>query len=219
MSERETRRDPSRPATRSNYVATPAGDQLRDPTLPSGLHEADPLGRNHPRIYDHSKGQPQRDTESLKGARDAGPPGGWVDDPDMPSQRWDTEVPQGPRDAGSLGSRRPWIDEPPGLLRHGDTVKPPGSRDAGLASSRRSKVDETPRPLTLESPVASKTPRRRSEIGLKALQIDSKTDYERKYGNLPESVARSRTEFSDVITPTPFRAPSIPSEEESPRLL
>ena len=97
-------------------------------------------------------------------------------------------------------------------------MKPPGSRDAGLASSRRSKVDETPRPLTLGSPVASKTPRRRSEIGLKALQIDSKTNYERKYGNLPESLARSRTEFSDVITPMPFRAPSIPSEEESPRL-
>ena len=86
MSECETRRDPSRPTTRSNYVAMPAGNQLRDPTLPSGLHEVDPLGRNHPRIYDHSKGQLQKDTELLKGARDAGPPGGWVDDPSTPSQ-------------------------------------------------------------------------------------------------------------------------------------
>ena len=119
MSERETRRDPSRPTTRSNYVATPAGDQLRDPTLPSGLHEVDPLGRNHLRIYDHSKGQLQKDTESPKGARDAGPPGGCVDDPNTPSQRWDTKVPQGPRDAGPPGSRRLWIDELPGLPRHG----------------------------------------------------------------------------------------------------
>ena len=47
MSERETRRDPLRPVTCSNYMATPAGDQLRDPMLPLGLHHADPLGRHH----------------------------------------------------------------------------------------------------------------------------------------------------------------------------
>ena len=33
MSEREARKDLSRPATRSNYMATPAGDQFRDLTV------------------------------------------------------------------------------------------------------------------------------------------------------------------------------------------
>src|SRR5713101_3115415 len=104
MSGRETLKDPLRPATRSNYVATPAGDQFRDPTLPLGLHNADPLGSNHPRIYDSSRRSPDRDTESPKGTRDAGPPGGWVDDPNTPGQQWNTEVPQGPQDASPSGS-------------------------------------------------------------------------------------------------------------------
>ena len=134
MSACETRKDPSRPATRSNYVAMPASEQFRDPTLPSGLHDADPIGYNHPRVYDTFRKTIDRDTESPKGTRDAGPPGGWVDDPNTPRLQWDTGVSQGPRDADPMGSRPPWIDEPPGLRRSWDTVQPQGSRDAGPSS-------------------------------------------------------------------------------------
>src|ERR1700733_8796999 len=57
-----------------------------------------------------------RDTESPKGTRDAGPlglnrhPG--VDELRMPNHHWDTEALQSPRDAGLSGLRHPRIDEP-----------------------------------------------------------------------------------------------------------
>jgi len=158
MSSHETRKDPARPATRSNYVATPAVNPLRNIMLPQGLQEADPLGYDHPRVLESSRKPNDRDTELLKGARDAGPPGGWVDDPSTPNQKWDTEVPQGPRDASPSGSRHPWIDELLGLQQNWDTVKPSGSRDAGPSSSQHSGVDVTPRPPMLESPNLNKTP-------------------------------------------------------------
>ena len=50
MSSRNSRKDPAKPATRSNYIATPAANQLRDATLPQGMTDADPLGGEHPRI-------------------------------------------------------------------------------------------------------------------------------------------------------------------------
>src|SRR5712691_4211076 len=90
MSECNSRKDPSKPATRSNYVAMPAVNQFKDATLPQGLHDADPLGDNHPRIYDSSRRVNDWDTESSRDARDAGPPGGWVDDPNTPILRRDT---------------------------------------------------------------------------------------------------------------------------------
>lgn len=104
MSGRNTRKDPSRPATRSNYVATPAVGQSKDATLPLGLHDADPLGDNHPRILESSRRPNDRDTESSKDARDAGPPGGWVDDPNTPILRWDTGASQDTQDAGPTGT-------------------------------------------------------------------------------------------------------------------
>jgi hypothetical protein len=106
MPGRETRKDPGKPATRNNYIATPADKPLRDTTLPQGLSDADPLGTQHPRLQRHV------DTETPKGSRDAGPSGSHprVDEPRTP-ETWDTGVPQGPRDAGPSGQRHPRTDE------------------------------------------------------------------------------------------------------------
>ena len=153
-----------------------------DPMLPLGLHNADLLGNNHPRIYDSSGRPIDEDTESPRGARDAGPPGGWVDDLNMPLQQWDTGVLQSPQDANPLGSRPPWIDEPPGLQHSWDTVQLQGSQDASPLSLQHSGVDEMPQPLTLESSTLSKMPQHHSEIRFKALLLDSKSNYEQKYG-------------------------------------
>src|ERR1700733_9452337 len=202
MSARNSRKNPAKPATRSNYIATPAANQPRDTTLPQGM-------------------QDDRDTESPKGARDAGPAGSQhprVDEPKTPPQLWDTGVPQSPRDAGPSGLRRPWTDEPPARTHSApgssrDTVAPQGSRDAGPSSTRHSGVDETPRQRPQNSALSELAPRRRSEIGVKALQTDSKGNYERWYGKQPEHHARPRASIPEA-TPTPTNTPTIPSEDE-----
>lgn len=56
-----------------------------------------------------------------------------------------------------------------------------------------------PQPPELENPSVNKTPLCRPEIGIKTLLLDSKANYEQKYGKLPESSAQSRTEMSDII--------------------
>src|ERR1700733_914424 len=89
-----------------------------------------------------------RDTESPKGTRDAGPlglhrhPG--VDELRTPRADWDTESPQGARDAGRLGlHRHPAVEEPCVPTHESDTVRLQGSRDAGPLGFQRPWSDES----------------------------------------------------------------------------
>jgi hypothetical protein len=99
-------------------------------------------------------------------------------------------------------------------------VTPQGTRDADPTSSRRSGVDETPQQPSRASstPASDTTPRHRPEIGAKALITDTRTNYQRRYGRLPASLAPSRTLSRDTITPTPSTTPTIPSDDESTEL-
>ena len=136
----------------------------------------------------------------------------------MPLQQWDTGALQGPWDADPLSSQPPWIDELPGLQHSWDTVQPQGSQDAGPSSLQHSGVEEMPRPLALESSTFSKMPWHHSEIRFEALLLDSKNNYKQKYGKLPDFLVCPKTVNSDIITPTPLYAPSIPSDNEGPGL-
>src|ERR1700735_2388574 len=138
MSARNSRKNPAKPATRSNYLATPTISQPRDPTMPQGMQTA---YQQHPQA---GESPPHRDTESPKGTRDAGPSGihPWVDDPTTPANESDTEAPPGPRDADPPGSRRPRIDDPPAQTHDWDTEAPQGPRDAGPLGTRHPRTDD-----------------------------------------------------------------------------
>ena len=217
MSGRNSRKDPAKPATRSNYVATPTTGQHRDTESPKGTRDAGPPG-NYPWVDEPSTPRHEWDTEAPQSPRDAGSSGlrhPRTDDPPARTQVRDTGVPQGPRDADPPGIRHPRIDDPTAQENYRDTVEPQGPRDAGPSSKRHSRVDETPRQLRQFSSSNDPMPRRRAEIGIKALQTDTKTNYESRYGKLPGWQARSRAGTIDAITPTPVYAPTIPSEDES----
>jgi hypothetical protein len=189
----------------------------RDTEVPQGPRDADSAGFQPPRVDEPTTSRHPWDTETPSGSRDAGPSGTrhpWTDDPRTPARQWDTETPSGSRDAGPSGTRHPWTDDARTPARQRDTVTPQGTRDADPTSSRRSGVDETPRQPSRASstPASDTTPRRRPEIGAKALITDTRTNYQRRYGRLPASLALSRTLSRDAITPT------IPSDDESTEL-
>ena len=245
MASRDKRKDSSKPATRGNTSATPATSRFRDLAPPQATRDADPLGNQRadagspgnqrPRVEepatpatsrfrDLAPPQAMRDADPLGNQRaDAGSSGNQrprVEEPATPRQSEDPETPSGSRDAGLSGRRHPQVEDLRTPSTYRSPAMPQGSRDAGLSSERRSRVDDTPRqPSRVNSTPASEcTPKRRHEIGVKALLTDTRYNYERTYGKLPASDMLSRATSRDAIMPTPTSALTIPSDDESPDL-
>ena len=192
----------TRSTARGNVTSTPTTSRLKDPAPLQATRDADPLGNQR---------------------ADAGSSGNQrlrVEEPATPRQQEDPETPSSSRDAGLSGRRHPQTEDLRTPTTHRNPTTPQGSRDAGPSSKRRSWVEETPRqqPRATSTPASETTPRRRAEIGITALQMESRNSYVQRYGKLPERPATSKTWRGEADTPTPVAIPTIPSEDESHEL-